>query len=639
MSTDSCGWNSDFQALGMESPRVIRIALEDFVRNVSAEQLKAWDEEIDILQRETGHSIVRDSATRLYTAILEYQLPLESRRPDVIFLQNGSVVVVEFKSKGRASRADLDQVAAYARDLRCYHRECANRVVHAILIPTRLDRPGREIDGVHVAPPHKLPELILRLAAQSAPTITPELFLREDAYSPLPTLVKAARELFQSKTVRKVWRAAASTDPAVDEITRIAHEAHATKTRRLVLLTGVPGAGKTLVGLRLVHAKFLDDLAVARADGKPASPAVFLSGNAPLVQVLQYELRSAGGEGRTFVRDVKKYVSTYAGRPNLRPPEHLLVFDEAQRAWDAERVDAGHQGDSIATRGKSEPEHFVEFAERIPDWCVIVGLIGSGQEIHVGEEGGLGQWRKAVEQCKESEKWVIHAPQQLDAIFSGSSAKIQHHDSLNLTKEIRYHLTTHIHQYVEGLLEGAPSSELKELATQLSVAGHRFLVTRSLELAKQYVRDRYLENADARYGLVASAKDKLLENCGVPNSFQDTKLLKVGPWFSDGEDSALSCRRLDKVVTEFQVQGLELDCAVLAWGSDFIWNGSRWSNDLARGYKDKNAVKDPFKLRLNSYRVLLTRGRDGTVIFVPEDARLDATHQRLLECGMIGLET
>ena len=152
-------------------------------------------------------------------------------------------------------------------------------------------------------------------------------------------------------------------------------------------MTGVPGAGKTLVGLQTVHARYLDDLVVPRADGKSRVPAVFLSGNGPLVEVLQYEFRSAGGGGKTFVRGVKDYVKTYSRKPGLVPPEHVLVFDEAQRAFDAEMVAAKHPG----ARGpaRSEPEHFIEFAGRIPDWCVVIGLIGTGQEIHVGEEGGL----------------------------------------------------------------------------------------------------------------------------------------------------------------------------------------------------------------------------------------------------------
>jgi hypothetical protein len=150
----------------------------------------------------------------------------------------------------------------------------------------------------------------------------------------------------------------------------------------------VPGAGKTLVGLQTVHAKYLDDLAIDRGSGKPTPPAVFLSGNGPLVDVLQYEMRTVG-DGKTFVRGVKDYIKKYS-RGNAIPPEHVLVFDEAQRAFDIDKARETQKNEHVL----SEPEEFVRFADRIPEWCVVVGLIGSGQEIHVGEEAGLGQWRK-----------------------------------------------------------------------------------------------------------------------------------------------------------------------------------------------------------------------------------------------------
>ena len=170
------------------------------------------------------------------------------------------------------------------------------------------------------------------------------------------------------------------------------------------------------MGLKVVHAHYLDDLAVPRAYGKPTVPAVFLSGNGPLVEVLQYELRSAGGGGKTFVRGVKDYVKTYSKRPGLVPPEHVLVFDEAQRAFDAETVARKHEeapGSDLA-----EPEHFVEFAERVPGWCVVIGLIGSGQEIHVGEEGGLVQWRWAVERARYGLEWTVHGPPGVAETFA-----------------------------------------------------------------------------------------------------------------------------------------------------------------------------------------------------------------------------
>ncbi len=458
-----------------------------------------------------------------------------------------------------------------------------------------------------------------------------ERFLDEAAYRPLPTLVEAARELFLSGEVRTIHRARAATDPAVEVITAIVHHAAATRTRHLVLLTGVPGAGKTLVGLRAVHAHYLDDLAVARADGKPSTPAVFLSGNGPLVEVLQYQLKSAGGGGKTFVRGVKDYVKTYSRRPGLVPPEHVLVFDEAQRAFDAAMVADKHP--EHYGPAKSEPEHFIEFAERIPEWCVVIGLIGSGQEIHVGEEGGLVQWRWAVEGAARAAEWTVHAPLAVGDVFADSAVPLDLQPALNLDTGLRQHLASDLHGFVAGLLEGKPPAELRPRVEQLERDGFNFRLTRSLETAKAYLRERYAEDRDARFGMVASAKDRDLVAFGVPNEFQAVKNLKVGPWYSDPEDShtGRSCRKLDRCATEFYTQGLELDATLLAWGTDLALMNGRWSNAKARGYRAR--VRDAMQLRLNAYRVLLTRGRDACVVFVPELAELDDTYAYFVALG------
>src|SRR5262249_16414615 len=151
--------------------------------------------------------------------------------------------------------------------------------------------------------------------------------------------------------------------------------------------------------LRAVHAGYLEDLAISRPGGRPPAPAVFLSGNGPLVAVLQDALQDAGGGGKAFVRGVKDYGKFYS-RGGAGPSGHLLLSDEAQGAWDADQVAAAHKGPN-APDHKSEPELFIDFAGRIPEWCVFVGLIGSGQEIHVGEEGGIVQWRHALERCSD----------------------------------------------------------------------------------------------------------------------------------------------------------------------------------------------------------------------------------------------
>jgi hypothetical protein len=604
------------------------------VADASPAQIRAWADSIPFLQREIDEVLYQQSLAKEFAAILEYQLPLESRRPDAVFLTRSSVVVVELKGKLEPSQADLDQASAYARDLRCYHRDCAGRDVIPILVPTRATGYQEFRDGVHVAGPNALDELLGRLTCND--TLEPldrHRFLDDGAYCPLPSLITAARELFQTGDLRKIRRAEAETGPTVEAIGRIIHDAAKTRSRHLILVTGVPGAGKTLVGLQTVHAHYLDDLAVPRADGSKMIPAVFLSGNGPLVEVLQYELKGAGGGGRTFVRGVKEYVRTYSRTSSPVPPEHVLVFDEAQRAYDAETVASKHKRDHKTGLLRSEPELFVDFAERIPDWCVVVGLIGTGQEIHTGEEGGLVQWRRAIEQSGKASEWSVHVPLNVASVFRNTTRPIEVMDELNLDTELRQHSATDLHKFVAGLLEVRNISELGRLADALESGGFHLRITRSLEQGRTYLWERYAENTEARFGLLASSKDKFLETIGIPNGFQATKQVRIGPWYGDSQESERSCRRLTSCVTEFGSQGLELDSTLLAWGTDLMLRDGRWSNDRARGYKRGANVRDPFQLRLNAYRVLLTRGRDACVVFVPETSELDETFTYLKDSG------
>ena len=625
------GWESDLGTLITSDRDTAIHSLESFVKDASQGQVTAWKNSVKVLQNESGEAVARDKAASAFRSILEYQLPLEARRPDVILLENGSILVLEFKGRETPSAADIDQVSAYARDLKCYHRECADRPVHALLIPVRYNGTTTRVNGTYVVNPKDLDGLITSLGKATASPLTTDSFTATDAYSPLPSLVRAARELFESRSIRNVWRARASTDPAVELIAQITHEAARTKTRRLILLTGVPGSGKTLVGLRIVHAGFLDDLAIERAKGKPTAPAVFLSGNGPLVEVLQYELKRAGGNGRTFVRGVKTYVEMYSKRPEAIPPEHFLVFDEAQRAWDADQVAEKHGADGA----KSEPEHFIEFAQRIPEWCVVLGLIGTGQEIHKGEEGGIDQWRKAIENSTDPTTWTTHAPPQLSELFSASKTQVRFNPELNLTCEIRYHLTPKIQDLVCGILANQFPIGLPALASELAASHYPIYLTRDLNKAKQYVRDRYAENPDARYGMIASSRDKELPAFGIFNQFQDTKNLRIGPWFSEGAENPQSCRQLEKPVTEFQAQGLELDFGIVCWGGDLMRQEGAWTDKFARKYRGK--VRDPFQLRINSYRVLLTRSRDGMIIFVPPIEKLNETYAHLRTAGLAEL--
>lgn len=627
------GWESDFPTFRNAHPREVRERLSGFVRDASQEQERAWSECIPPLQREVQEVLDLNPSASGFSTILEYELPLDSRRSDVVLLVGAAVMVLELKGKLEPSQADLDQVAAYTRDLQCYHRDCAGRQVVPVLISTRAKGYVRNVDGIHIIGPDALDALIGRVSEEySGQAILRARFLENDAYRPLPTIVEAARELMESRTIRELHpdRARAATDPAVDEISRIIHAAALSKSRHLILVTGVPGAGKTLVGLRTVHAKYLDDLAVARAGGKPTAPAVFLSGNGPLVQVLQYALKGAGGGGQTFVRPVRDYVKRYS-RLGAIPPEHVLVFDEAQRAFDPTQMQVTHGGHA----SKSEPGEFIEFAGRIPEWCVVIGLVGGGQEIHVGEEAGIGQWADAIGTTADPSAWTIHCPPQVVPEVRRTGLTVEARPRLSLDTELRFHAAFDLHAFVADLLEGASPDVLRGRAERLETSRYHLRITRSLDTAKQYLRDRYREDPKARFGLIASSRDKDLEALGVPNGFQATKRVKVGPWYGSDEDDydGLSCRLLDTCVTEFGAQGLELDATLLAWGTDFIRMNGQWSNAQARRYVRSGNVNDPFQLRLNAYRVLLTRGRDGCVAFIPALPVMNDTYMHLTSAG------
>jgi hypothetical protein len=175
------------------------------------------------------------------------------------------------------------------------------------------------------------------------------------------------------------------------------------------------------------------------------------------------------------------------------------------------------------------------------------------------------------------------------------------------------------------------------MAGRLNEDGYHLRITRDLDVAKGYLRERYADDRSARFGLIASSRDRDLVRFGVTNDFQSTKRVRPGPWYGEDEDdyAGNSCRLLETCMTEFGAQGLELDAALLAWGTDFARGGGRWSIANARGYKRAgNAmVRDPYQLRVNAYRVLLTRGRDCTIVYVPRFSAADETYEYLTSAG------
>ena len=222
-------------------------------------------------------------------------------------------------------------------------------------------------------------------------------------------------------------------------------------------------------------------------------------------------------------------------------------------------------------------------------------------------------------------------------MVTGAAVPVETRPALSLDVELRQHTVKELHRFVAGVLAAADPAALRLLAEQIEREGFHLRITRDLGVAKAYLRDRYSDNPDARFGMVASARDKSLVHFGVDNDYQPTKRVKMGPWYGDGDSSPLSCRRLTSCVTEFGAQGLELDAALVAWGTDLLLDDGRWSNARATRYRHKHMVRDPLQLRVNAYRVLLTRARDAVVIFVPPLEQLDETSNYLLAAGATAL--
>ncbi|MBF2075424.1 MAG: DUF2075 domain-containing protein [Synechococcales cyanobacterium C42_A2020_086] len=589
-------------------------------QRATSTQQHAWQDSGQILQQQLAHLVATRPESANWTLIFEYELPREGgRRPDLVLLTATQILVFEFKQKVSPSTADLDQVAAYARDLAAYHPGCWHRSVTPILVPTRRSQPGEMRSAVQVLSPQEVAPYLNQVTDHAPPPLDPHTWVTAD-YAPLPTLVQAARRLFQQEPLPALKRASSAGIPELlDYLNALVLQAQKRQERHLVLITGVPGAGKTLVGLQWVYQNPL-----STQDNQNERQAVFLSGNGPLIAVLQYALKS-----RVFVQAVRNFYLQHEVRRQSAPAEHLIVFDEAQRAWDAERM-AEKYGIGSAAGGA-----VLRIAERVPNWCVVLGLIGEGQEIHVGEEEGIEQWNHGLAAAQEP--WQVHCPPEQANCFTAIPPQQRHaHDRFNLTTSLRTHLAKHVQTWVAALLQGQ-LEQAAQLMPLLLAEGFDAYLTRDLELAKTYCRERYQGQPSKRYGLLASSRARNLAAYGIPNDYYATSRLNMGAWYIDPPDSPQSCCALDRAVTEFGCQGLELDFPLLGWGNDLLWHPDssanlqpgRWLSSVRQ-----RQVRDPLRLRINSYRVLLTRGRDGFIVFLPPETQMDLTAAALQTAGL-----
>ena len=631
VASDACGWANRFPIFRATTLDEIVTALTNFVPASTPEQIRAWRASIRPLQQQCGLVVDEQQLATRYCAILEYRMPDGSKRVDAVLLLSGAVLIVELKGDGNWQPEYREQAADYARRLYWFHRYCGqeNVRVHTVLVNYGLGESDEERDFLTTTRIERLAKVMMRFdQPEFEQPLSLEKFLSEEACQPSPSLVQAVRQYFSQHALPRIKRIDEITQKTVKRAVSEIHDAHARRTRKLLLVSGVPGAGKTYVGLQIAHDRFLDDLAEPMASGeKPTAPAVFLSGNGPLVEVLQYELRNAGGDGRVFVRGVKDFVKKYSKKRSGPPPHHVLIFDEAQRAWDAATVRRKHDD----AGAPSEPQAFVSFAERVPGWCVVIGLMGSGQEIHGGEEGGMDLWVRAVANSKDD--WEVVGPKQFRSVFEAGGVSYAGTDELYLGQSVRFHFAAGLSDWAAGVVEDlSDAAGLARIAEELASKGYQLRVTRNLGRAKEFLWRKYAALPDARFGLLHSSRDKRISD--VLDTGPRRRFGWVGPWYADPEVSPQSCRRLSEPITEFEAQGLELDHTLLIWGTDFVLRNGKWDNSVAKSYQKKSGVQDALQLRRNAYRVLLTRGREGVVVCLPEFIHeLDDTFSFLVTAG------
>jgi hypothetical protein len=406
-------------------------------------------------------------------------------------------------------------------------------------------------------------------------------------------------------------------------------EAKAKNRKIICFLTGVPGAGKTLVGL---------NVATQHARENNPTPAVLLSGNGPLVAVLRaalsrderarvkkkgQKLKKGSDPVKQFIQNVHHFRDE-ALKSDAPPADHVVVFDEAQRAWDAAMTtDFMKRKKKVANFTDSEPQFLIRYVDRHKDWAVILCLVGGGQEINRGESG-IGAWLEAVKTTFPH--WEMHVSSRLsdseyaavETVHSAAnSGGVRFEDSLHLSVSMRSFRAEHVSSFVKALLD-CEREDARRMLVQLR--RYPIVLTRNLNRAKEWVRSQARGNE--RYGLVASSKAQRLK----PHAIDVRVNTDPVHWFLGEKEDTRSSYYLEDAATEFQVQGLEVDWAVVTWDGDLRSTQDGWSFHNFRGTKWQNVNKADKRTYLkNAYRVLLTRARQGMVIFVPSGASIDPT--------------
>ena len=604
--------------------------------NLEQTQRDAWVEEIKILKE-----ALSKYSGQIY---FEYAIPRIGQRIDVLLIIDSVIFVLEFKvgDKTFSSQA-IDQVTDYALDLKNFHETSHDKYIAPILISTKakdfnLPSPPDEGQDKILYPikttPNSITEVITKiLQISDGPSIDIEDW-ESGRYQPTPTIVEAAMALYNSHSVEDITRKDASavnlseTTEAISNIILFSKES---ARKSICFVTGVPGAGKTLVGL---------DIATKHLDQSSSLYSVFLSGNGPLVAILREALtrdkvrrdkkaakrvkkKTVFSEIKMFIQNVHNFRDEGLIDSNA-PTEHVALFDEAQRAWNSAQTSNFMKRRKGREFNSSEPEFLIACMDRHKDWAVIVCLVGGGQEINTGE-AGISEWLNSLERSYPD--WDIYISPQLneseyntsETLNNISNHRVIKYDAkLHLSVSMRSFRAENVSLLIKQILdldEENARNTFKNLSKKYPI-----FLTRSIKKAKDWLRKT--ARGSERYGIVVSSQaERLKPQCIFVKS-------PINPihWFLNGKEDTRSSYYLEDVATEFHIQGLELDWVCVTWDADFRYTKNGWEHWSFKGKKWQKIKKLERQIYLkNAYRVLLTRARQGMVIVVPEGDKDDHT--------------
>ena len=620
-------------------------------------QMKAWEAEVAMMKEVFANLKSNEPAE----IIFEYEIPRLSKRADVVVLIRGLIFVLEFKvGQKQFLQEDAEQVVDYTLDLKNFHKQSHHRKIVPILIATEEKKDVLETnaseDGiyrpilVHNADRlHFIMTTLVKMTGYSPETYESIAEWERSRYEPTPTIIEAARVLYNKHSVKNITRTEASGENlqrTTDYILQVIQQTKQHGEKAICFVTGVPGAGKTLVGL---------NVAIGQPDNKDL--AVYLSGNGPLVKVLTASLardkqRREGGTKADAEREVKRFIQEiYNYREQMlnkiKTPivdgrleidenlstadelaghaeiEHIAIFDEAQRSWNhAKLKDWLARGGSYGNKRKvadfpmSEAEFLIWSMDLRKDWAVIICLVGGGQEIHTGE-AGISEWIRAVNETFPHWHTYVsthltdkeYAEGRVEQLLQ-KNANVVNNPNLHLAVSMRSFRAEKLSAFVHELLE-CHAANAKALYSEFADRYPIFL-TRDIETAKNWLKSH--ARGSERYGLIASSKANRLR----PMAVDVSRKADVVEWFLGDKKNLLSSYYLEDVATEFDVQGLELDWTCLVWDGDLRYTELGWDYfTFTRNSWFANRKKENRDYQLNAYRVLLTRARQGMIICVP----------------------